>query len=81
MKLYQIFLHIEIQSEYKVVYYDYKQEKRIEVAEGEHTDKDIAYLYVEDGILYIEIDIDEDWKERGAQSPSPYYDYFIQEAF
>ena len=59
MKLYQIFLHIEIQSEYRVVYYDYKQEKRIEVAEGEHTDKDSAYLYVEDGILYIEIDIDE----------------------
>jgi hypothetical protein len=60
MKLYQIFLHIEIQSEYKVVYYDYKQEKRFEVPEGEHTNKDIAYLYVEDEILYIEIDIDGD---------------------
>ena len=60
MKLYELFLHNEIQSEYKVVCFDYKQEKRIEVAEEEHTDKDIDYLYVEDGILYIEIDIDED---------------------
>ena len=58
MKLYELFLHIEIQCEYKVVYFDYKQEKRIEVAVEEHTDKDIAYLYVEDGILYIEIDIE-----------------------
>ena len=58
MKLYQIFLNTKIQSKYKVVYYDYEQEKRIEVAEGEHTDKDITYLYVEDDILYIEIDIE-----------------------
>ena len=56
MKLYQIFLHIEIQSEYKVVIYDYEQEKRIEVNEEDYTDRDIDYLYVEDGILYIEID-------------------------
>ncbi len=59
MKLYQLFLNIEIQSEYKVVYYDYKNEERIEVEVEENTDKDVAYLYVEDGILYIEIDNEE----------------------
>ena len=64
MKLYQLFLNIEIQSDYKVVCYDYMQEKRIEVAEEEHTDKEIDYLYVEDGILIIEIDINEDWERR-----------------
>lgn len=58
MKLYELFLNVEVQSEHKVVYYDYDQEKRIEVPEGEHTDKDIAFLYVEDGIIYIEIDIE-----------------------
>ena len=31
MKLYEIFLNIEVQSECKIVYYDYKKEKRIEV--------------------------------------------------
>ena len=60
MKLYQLFLNIEIQGNYKVVYYDFDQDKQIEVKPGEYTDKDIAYLYVIDGILYIEIDIDED---------------------
>lgn len=58
MKLYQLFLNVEVQGAYKVVYYDFEQDKRIEVKPGEYTDKDIAYLYVIDGILYIEIDIE-----------------------
>ena len=60
MKLYEIFLHIEVQSESKIVYYDYKREKRIEVNVENYTDREIKYLYVEDGILYIEIDNDEE---------------------
>ncbi len=60
MKLYEIFLHTEIQSDYKVVYYDYIKEQRIEVSEEDYTDKYIRYLYVDDGILYIEIDNDEE---------------------
>ena len=55
MKLYELFLNIEIQSEYKVVYYDYEAEKRIEVTPEEYTDQYVFYMYVEDGILYIEI--------------------------
>ena len=58
MKLYQLFLNIEIQGNYKVVYYDFEQDKRIEVKPGEYTDKDIAYLYVENDVLFIEIDIE-----------------------
>lgn len=60
LKLYEIFLHTEIQSEYKVVYYDYIKEERIQVSADEYTDRDIMYLYVEDGILYIEIDNEEE---------------------
>lgn len=60
MKLYQIFLNTEIQSDYKIVYYDYIKEQRIEVSEEDYTDKYIRYLYVDDGILYIEIDNDEE---------------------
>ena len=56
MKLYELFNHVDVQSEYKIVCYDYDSEKRVEVDEDENTDKEIDYLYVEDGILYIEID-------------------------
>lgn len=56
MRLYELFAHIDIQSEYKIVKYDYDTEKRVEVDEEDNTDKEIDYLYVEDGILYIEID-------------------------
>lgn len=60
MKLYEMFLNIEIQSEYKVIYYDYEKEDRVVVDPKNYTDKDINYLYVDDGILYIEIDNEED---------------------
>ena len=60
MKLYEIFLNIEVQSECKIVYYDYKKEERIEVDTENYTDREIKYLYVDDGILYIEIDNDEE---------------------
>lgn len=60
MKLYQLFMNTEIQSDYKVVMYDYVREERIQVDVEDYAERDVRYLYVEDGILYIEIDIDED---------------------
>lgn len=60
MKLDQLILDTEIQSEYKIVYYDYEEEERITVSPDGYGNKDVRYLYVDDGILYIEIDIDED---------------------
>ncbi len=60
MTLHALLFNIELQSEYKVVYYDYENEDRIEVCAEHYTDKEIKYLYVDDGILYIEIDNEED---------------------
>ena len=63
MELYKLFLYVEIQSEYKVVYYDYEKEKRVVLDEegvSHYTDKEIKWMYVEDGILFIEIDIEEE---------------------
>ena len=63
MELYRLFLYVEIQSEYKVVYYDYEKEKRVVLDEegiSHYTDKEIKWMYVEDGILFIEIDIEEE---------------------
>ena len=56
MRLYELFSQVDVQSEYKIVKYDYDIEKRVEVDEDENTDKEIDYIYVEDGIIYIEID-------------------------
>ena len=56
MKLYLVLQDIEIQCEYKVVIFDYDKEERIEVNEEDYNDGDIDYLYVDDGILYIELD-------------------------
>lgn len=60
MTLHALLLNIEIQSEYKIVYYDYEEEQRIEVPSEHYSDKEIKYLYVEDGILYIEVDNEEE---------------------
>ena len=59
MKLYQLLLHTEIQSDYKVVIYDYVREERIQVDVEDYAERDVRYLYVEDGILYIEIEFEE----------------------
>ena len=60
MKLYQIFLNIEIQSDYKVVYYNHIKEERVQVNPEDYTDRDVMYLYVDDGFLYIEIEFMEE---------------------
>ena len=59
MKLYQLLMNTEIQSDYKVVMYDYIREERIQVDVGDYAERDVRYLYVEDGILYIEIEFEE----------------------
>lgn len=59
MKLYQLFMNTEIQSDYKVVMYDYVREERIQVDVEDYAERDVRYLYVEDGILYIEIEFEE----------------------
>lgn len=60
MKLIQLILNVEIQSEYKIVYYDYDEERRIKTTLDGNENKDIRYMYVEDGTLYIEINCEED---------------------
>lgn len=57
MKLYELLLNAEIQSEYKTVYYDEKKEERVEVEnESEVKDNEIKYIYAENKIIYIEIE-------------------------
>ena len=60
MKLIQLILNVEIQSEYKIVYYDYDENRRIKTTLDGNEDKDIRYMYVEDGTLYIEIESEDE---------------------
>ena len=55
MKLYELFSHVEVLGEYKIVKYDHDTEKQVEVDEVENHDKEINYIYVVNEIIYIEI--------------------------
>ena len=59
MKLEELFTNVEIQSEITVCYYDDKREKRVNVQADQYLDHEIKYLYVEDGELFIEVEVDE----------------------
>lgn len=56
MKLYELLDEVEIQSDMKIVYYDYDKEERIEITEKRAKDKEIRYIYCEEDVLYIEVE-------------------------
>lgn len=57
MKLYEILNNVDVQSEYKVVFYDYENNLRVDCASGCFLDHDVRYIYVDNGIIYFEIDM------------------------
>ena len=56
MWLSDLFENVDIQSEYKVVYYDDAKCERIEISDNEASDREIIFIYAENGILYIEVE-------------------------
>ncbi len=57
MKLYELLLRTEIQSECKVVYYDEKKEERVEIEnESKVKYNEIKDIYAENDIIFIEIE-------------------------
>lgn len=59
MKLSDFLGNIEVQSEYRVVYYDEEKNERVEISDEEAGDKEIKYVYCENNILYIEVEVEE----------------------
>lgn len=56
MKLSDLLKNVDIQSEYKVVYYDDTKNERIEISDKEASDREIQFIYAENGVLYIEVE-------------------------
>ncbi len=57
MQLSEFLDNLEIQSEYKVVYFDEDKNERVEVTDvQEESDSYIRYVYCENDILFIEIE-------------------------
>lgn len=59
MKLSDFLENVDIQSEYQVVYYDEDKNERVEISDEEASDKEIKYVYVENDILFIEVEVNE----------------------
>lgn len=51
---------IDFQSEWKVVVFNYDTYETIEVEPAEVEDRRISYMYVQDDILYIEVESDDE---------------------
>lgn len=47
---------IEIQCQIVFCYYDYEKEKRVILTQAEAEDREIKYIYTEDGAIYIEVE-------------------------
>lgn len=59
MKLSEFLDRVEIQSECCVVYYDEDKNERVEISDKEARDKEIRFIYSENNILFIEVEVDE----------------------
>ena len=55
LKVYDILDNAEIQSDVLFVWYDYDAEERVTISEEEARGREVKYLYVDDGILYVEV--------------------------
>lgn len=51
---------IDFQSEWKVVVFNYDTYEAVEVEPAEVEDRRISYMYVQDDILYIEVESDDE---------------------
>lgn len=49
---------IEIQCQTMLCYYDYNRDKRVLLSPAAAAGKEIRYMYVEDDVLYIEVEVE-----------------------
>ena len=56
MKVYELLSEVDMQSEVRYAYYDERKECRIELTRNEANGEEVRYMYVDDGMLYIEVE-------------------------
>ncbi len=54
MKVYQVFQEVEVQTEVRFVRFDFAKNERIDLTCEEAWERIIAYMYVDDGVLFFE---------------------------
>ena len=55
LRVYDILDNCEVQSEVRFVWYDYDADVRVDLSEAEARGREVKYLYVDDGILYVKV--------------------------
>ena len=50
---------IDFQSEWKVVEFDFEEYERVELDPMEASERRIAYIYCDGGVIYIEVEEEE----------------------
>ena len=51
---------VELQGEAKYYYYDYNDDKRVELTEEQAADHEVKYMYPENNVICFEVDFDEE---------------------
>lgn len=60
LKVYEIMENVDVQSEVKFVRYDYAADERVVLSEAEARGCEIRYMYVENGVLFLEVEGDDE---------------------
>lgn len=60
LRVYDILDNVDIQSEVRFVWYDYDADVRVDLSEAEARGREVKYMYVEDGVLFVEVEGNED---------------------
>ena len=55
----ELYCNVDIQSTIRYCYYDYDKEERIIITKEKAWEREIKYLYCEDDVLYIEVDMED----------------------
>lgn len=59
LRVYDILDNVDVQTEVKFVRFDEDAFERVELSEAEARGREVKYMYVEDDVLFLEVEDDE----------------------
>lgn len=60
LKIYEVLDNVDVQCEVKFVRYEYATGNRVVLSEAEARGCEIRYMYVEDDVLFLEVEVDDE---------------------